>query len=217
MNANERRSAFFCVDPRLRIVLTIVPPATSWFNRAMKSLRICGLALLLFLINVSSALAQTVMTLSVDATEAARNIVHSRLSIPVRPGPLTLFYPKWIPGEHSPTGPINDLVGLKLSAGGKPIAWQRDDVEMFAFHCEIPQGATLLEVTLDDASQPETTASAKLARIKWNRVLVYPQGMNSDEISVKASLKLPAGWRFASALPVVSENNGELQFQEVSL
>ena len=157
------------------------------------------------------------MTLTVDATEAARNLVHSKLRIPVKPGPLTLFYPKWNPGEHSPTGPINNMVGLKLSADGKPIAWQRDDVEMFAFHCEIPPGVAFLDVTFDDASQPESTASAKLARIKWNRLLVYIQGMTSDAITVKASLKLPAGWRFASALPVASESNDELQFKEVSL
>jgi len=157
------------------------------------------------------------MTLSVDATDAARNIVHSKLTIPVRPGPLTLFYPKWIPGEHSPTGPINDLIGLKLSAAGKPIPWQRDDVEMFAFHCEIPPGVTTLDVAFDDASQPETTASAKLARIKWNRLLVYPRGMNSDAISVKAALKLPAGWQFASALSIAGDGKDELQFKEVSL
>ena len=157
------------------------------------------------------------MTLSVDASDAARNMLHSKLSIPVKPGPLTLFYPKWIPGEHSPTGPINDLVGLKLRAGGKPIAWQRDDVEMFAFHCDIPQGVTVLDVAFDDVSQPESTASAKLARIKWNRLLVYTQGMTSDAITVKASLKLPTGWRFASALPVVNENKDDVQFKEVSL
>jgi predicted metalloprotease with PDZ domain len=183
----------------------------------MKPIRTVCIAALLFLANVSFALAQGTMTLNVDATDAARNIVHSKLSIPVRPGPLTLIYPKWIPGEHSPTGPINDLVGLKLSAGGKPIPWRRDDVEMFAFHCDIPPGVTVLDVTFDDASQPETTASAKLARIKWNRLLVYTQGTNSDAISVKASLKLPAGWRFASALPIVSENKDELQFKEVTL
>ena len=108
----------------------------------MKSIRILSIGILLLFITISAAFAQTPMTLSVDATDAARNIVHSKLRIPVKPGPLTLFYPKWIPGEHSPTGPINNMVGLKLSAGGKPIAWRRDDVEMFAFHCEIPQGVT---------------------------------------------------------------------------
>jgi len=182
----------------------------------MRPKRILCIGLLLFFTSVS-ALAQAAMTLSVDATDAARNIIHSKLTIPVKSGPLTLFYPKWIPGEHSPTGPINDLVGLKLSAGGKPIAWRRDDVEMFAFHCDIPQGVTVLDVAFDDVSQPESTASAKLARIKWNRLLVYTQGLNSDAINVKASLKLPAGWRFASALPIVSERNEQLQFKEVSL
>src|SRR4026208_1772070 len=114
----------------------------------MRTIRIGFVCIILFLTSVS-ALAQA-MTLAVDASEAARNVVHSRLAIPVKPGPLTIFYPKWIPGEHSPTGPINDLVGLKLSAGGKPIAWRRDDVEMFAFYCEIPQGVAVLDVTFDD-------------------------------------------------------------------
>src|SRR5215213_4995427 len=198
------------------VVARFVRGPRSWFNSVMKSIRTCSIAIILFLASVC-ACAQTAMTLNVDATDAARNIVHSKLTIPVKPGPLTLFYPKWIPGEHSPTGPINDLVGLKLSAGGKPIAWRRDDVEMFAFHCEIPPGVSVLDVTFDDVSEPETTASAKLARIKWNRLLVYTQGMNSDAVTVKASLKLPPGWRYASALPVAGESNDELQFKEVSL
>jgi len=176
------------------------------------------LILALLVYSASTAFAQAVsIKLSVDATQAARNIVHTKFTIPVRPGPLTLFYPKWIPGEHSPTGPINDLVGLKLSANGKPVAWQRDAVEMFAFHCEVPPGADELEVSFDDVSQPETTASAKLARIKWNRLILYPREMNSDAIQVRASLLLPAGWKSASALPVLSENKDGFQFKEVSL
>src|SRR5689334_20872114 len=182
----------------------------------MKPIRLFSIIIILFFISVSSV-AQTAITLDVDATEAARNLVHSRLTLPVKPGPLTLFYPKWIPGEHTPTGTIDDVVGLKLSAAGRPIAWRRDDVEMFAFHCEIPAGVTTLNVSFDDVSQPETTASAKLARLKWNRVLLYPEGMNSDAVNVKASLKLPQGWKFASALPITNENNGELQFKEVTL
>src|SRR5437763_5123165 len=75
--------------------------------------------------------------MNVDATDAARNVLHTTLTIPVKPGSLSLFYPKWIPGEHSPTGPINDMAGLRLSANGKLIPWTRDGVEMFAFHCEI--------------------------------------------------------------------------------
>src|SRR6266436_9034093 len=85
--------------------------------------------------------------MNVDATDAARNVLHTTLTIPVKPGPLSLFYPKWIPGEHSPTGPINDMAGLRLSGNGKSIPWTRDGVEMFAFHCDIPAGASELEVS----------------------------------------------------------------------
>ncbi len=183
----------------------------------MKPARTFSIAIILFVACASSTFAQTAITLNVDATDAARNMLHSRLTIPVRPGPVTLFYPKWIPGEHTPTGTINDVAGLKLSANGKPVAWRRDDIEMFAFHCDIPPGVTVLDVAFDDVSQPESTASAKLARIKWNRLLVYPEGMTSDAINIKASLKLPAGWKFASALPITNDNKAELQFKEVSL
>src|SRR6185369_11558013 len=113
----------------------------------MKPIRTCAIAVLLFFASASAALAQTTITLNVDATDAARNMIHSRMTIPVRPGPFTLFYPKWIPGEHTPTGTINDVVGLKLTAAGRSIAWRRDDVEMFAFHCDIPPGVTGLDVT----------------------------------------------------------------------
>jgi len=164
--------------------------------------------------------SSTSIKVNVDASDAARNMLHTSLTIPVKPGPLTLFYPKWIPGEHSPTGPINDLVGLKVSANGKSIPWKRDDVEMFAFHCEVPAGVNALEVMFDDVSQPGTTMTARLARIKWNRVVLYPRGVNSDAIRVLASLRLPHGWKFATALPVareMGETRDKVQFQEVSL
>ena len=155
--------------------------------------------------------------LNVDATNAARNMLRSTLSIPVKPGPLTLFYPKWIPGEHSPTGTINDLVGLEINANGKSIPWKRDDVEMFAFHCDVPVDVSSIEVTFDDVSQPGTTMTARLARLKWNRVVLYPRGMSSDAVRVVASLKLPPGWKYATALPVSRETRDEVQFKEVSL
>ena len=155
--------------------------------------------------------------MNVDASDAARNVFHTTLTIPVKPGPLSLFYPKWIPGEHSPTGPINDMAGLKLSANGKSIPWKRDAVEMFAFYCEIPGGVSALEIAFDDVSQPSTTMSARLARVKWNRLLLYPRGMSSDTVRVDASIKLPGGWKFATALPVLRERRDEIEFKEVSL
>src|ERR1700690_3214590 len=87
--------------------------------------------------------------LSVDLREAPKHIFHAKLSLPVTPGPLTLVYPKWIPGEHSPVGPIVNLTGLFFRADGKQIEWRRDDVDMFSFHCQIPPGVNELEISLD--------------------------------------------------------------------
>ena len=91
----------------------------------------------------------TPIKLDVDATDAPRNILHARLQIPVQPGKLTLVYPKWLPGDHAPTGPITELVGLKMSAAGQPVEWHRDLVDMYAFELEVPAGASSLDVALD--------------------------------------------------------------------
>src|SRR5487761_331943 len=81
-------------------------------------------------------------TISVDASDAPRKIFHAKLNIGAQPGPLTLYYPKWLPGEHGPTGPIIDLAGLKFSANGQAIPWQRDLVDMYAIHLNVPSGAS---------------------------------------------------------------------------
>jgi predicted metalloprotease with PDZ domain len=175
----------------------------------------------LLLINVSFALAQSAaITVSVDATDAPRSLLHVRETLNVAPGKLDLFYPKWIPGEHSPTGPLNNMVNLhirSMGSGGKEIVWQRDDVEMFAFHCEIPAGVSRIEITFDDAAEPGSTASSYLARIKWNRLVLYPRGLNSDDIQVTASLKTPSGWKYATALPPAKENGSTTDFKPVNL
>src|SRR5947209_20494952 len=107
----------------------------------------CGLCLAVFLwqgIQAPAADATRPIELSVDATGAPRKLLHARLVIPASPGPLTLYYPKWIPGEHSPSGPITELSGVKLRAGGKALPWRRDDVDLYAFHCTVPPGADSL-------------------------------------------------------------------------
>lgn len=173
--------------------------------------------LLLSLVFATTAWAQSQIKLNVDAGEAAKNILHIRQTMPVKAGQLTLFYPKWIPGEHSPTGPINDVVNFFVTADGKPLRWTRDDVEMFAFRVEIPAGVTWIEVAFDNVSQPNTTMTANLARIKWNRVVMYPLGEKSDDVTVTASLKLPAGWDYATALITDKETTGAIDFKPVSL
>src|SRR3989442_15134665 len=164
------------------------------------------------------------ITLEVDAREAPRKRLQARLVLPASPGALTLVYPQWIPGEHGPTGPIADLAGLKFTAAGKPLPWRRDDVDMYAFHCQVPAGASSLEVTLDYLSPVSTgsfsaspAATAQLAVLNWNLVVLYPQGSKTDELTYSASLRLPTGWKFGTALEAAKESADEIAFRPVSL
>jgi predicted metalloprotease with PDZ domain len=163
---------------------------------------------------------------SLDATEAPRKILRSRLVIPVEPGPLTLHYPKWIPGEHSPSGPINDLAGLKLKAGGKSLAWRRDDVDLYSFHCEVPAGVDTIEASLEylapqvreaEGFSSGTTLTSKLAILNWNLVTLYPKGRHPRDIHYRATVTLPTGWKFGTSLPVAWTKGDQTQFEPVSL
>jgi predicted metalloprotease with PDZ domain len=162
--------------------------------------------------------------LNVDMREATKHIFHAKLLFPVAAGPLTFVYPKWIPGEHSPVGPIVNLTGLIFRAGSKEIEWRRDDVDMFAFHCQIPAGVNELEVSLDYISpssvsggRENPSATSQLAILNWYTVLLYPQGAKSDDLTYTASLQVPPGWKHGTALPVASETNEAIEFQPASL
>lgn len=151
------------------------------------------------------------IVLELDATDAPRKVLHARLIIPANAGELTLLYPKWIPGEHGPSGPVTNLVGLEIRAGGAVIPWRRDDLDMYAIRCRVPTGATQVEVKLDhvdpaggDTFSAGASATAKLAVINWNHVLLYPQGRPIRDLTCRASIRLPDGWNFGAALPVDS-------------
>ena len=166
------------------------------------------------------------ITLSLDATEAPRKIFHARLTIPASPGTLTLYYPKWIPGEHGPTGPIDDLTGLTFTANGQTLKWRRDLLDGWTFHVEIPGGVSNVEAALDFVSPAgggrgmfsgAASATDKMTVVSWNTMLLYPAGWVSDELTYEASLRLPTGWKYGTALPVASQNGDEIKFQPVSL
>jgi predicted metalloprotease with PDZ domain len=165
------------------------------------------------------------ITLLVDATDAPRNILRAHLHIPAQPGPMTLVYPKWIPGEHGPTGPINDLTGLKITADGQTIDWRRDDEDMFAFHLVVPAGADAIEVALDFLLPPNSgefssgaSSTAQLLDLNWNQVLLYPQGSKPGELQYKPGLILPVGWKFGTAIKWdYSGKDGTLFFVPVPL
>ena len=123
------------------------------------------------------------ISISVDATGAAQKVLHAELSIPAEPGILTLYYPKWMPADHSPDGPIWNVAGLQFSAAGKSIPWSQDDVDMYAFRLEVPQGANSVTAKLDfllSAPGPaidfSASGTARLFVLMWNQVVLYPGG-----------------------------------------
>jgi predicted metalloprotease with PDZ domain len=165
-----------------------------------------------------------VATIDVDAREAPRGIERVHLVLPVKPGKLTLLYPKWLPGEHAPNGPIGGLSGLKFSANGQAIAWQRDAENMFAFHLTVPKGVGALDAVFEVDAVPDAgnnnalrTSTESLAVVLWNQLVLYPAGVQSDDLRFAATLRLPAGWRFGTALPRSQDAGDGAQFAPVSL
>jgi predicted metalloprotease with PDZ domain len=176
---------------------------------------------------VASAAKAQPIALSVDLADAPRNIYHVRLIVPVKPGPVTLVYPKWIPGNHRPSGPIANLTGLWMEAAGKTLEWERDPVDMYAFHVNVPAGVKELTVYFDALTDSDSAgasgaaASSNLLDLNWNQVVLYPKAMSSDDVEVTAAVHLPQGWNFGTALPrtgVMGSGIASFQmFQTVSL
>lgn len=164
------------------------------------------------------------ITLSVDATAAPRNLLHAKLHIPVTPGKVTLYYPKWIPGEHSPSGPINDVADLTFTANGQPIKWERDLEDMFAFHLEVPADVTAVDVSLNfllsagggNYSEGDSSTT-HLLDLNWNQLLLYPLSDASLKTEFTADLTLPTGWQFGTALPIASTNDNVIHFAPAPL
>ncbi|PYX82393.1 MAG: peptidase M61 [Acidobacteria bacterium] len=163
--------------------------------------------------------------LSVDASEAARKIFHARLKIPATPGTLTLYYPKWIPGEHAPDGPVTNLAGLRFSANGQELKWRRDTLDGWTINVQVPPGQKQVEATLDFLSPAQfeggfsagSSATAQMAVVSWNQVLLYPKGWASDDLTYVASLRLPSGWKFGTPLPIKTRSAEQIQFAPASL
>ncbi|MFZ0733139.1 MAG: M61 family peptidase [Candidatus Sulfotelmatobacter sp.] len=169
-----------------------------------------------------SSAAQTIH-LHVDLTDAPRNLYHAHEQIPVQAGEFSLVFPKWIPGNHRPSGPIAALAGIRMEAAGKPLAWQRDDIDMYQFHVIIPPGVATLEVSMDAITTQDSAggggpaASSNILDLNWNAVLLYPKGARSDDVTFASSMTLPAGWKFGTALPVAHVAGNDVEFAPTSL
>jgi len=164
------------------------------------------------------------LKLAVDATDLDHRVFRVREEIPVAPGRLTLFYPQWLPGNHGPRGPVDKMAGLTIAAGGKTLAWSRDTSDVYAFNVDVPEGASTLDVEFQFLSPQETSQgrivmTPAMLNVQWNAVVLYPAGHYSSRIKVAPSVKLPGGWKFATALDGSGEaaSDGSVAFKPVSL
>jgi predicted metalloprotease with PDZ domain len=156
------------------------------------------------------------ITITVDTTHSPEKILHISEVIPVHPGPLTLYYPKWIPGEHAPTGPITSLTGLHFSADNKDISWQRDLLDVYTFHVDVPEGVTKLDAAFDFIEAEGYSATDKLLVLEWNQVALYPAGVPSAQLTYVPTLILPDGWKYGTSLPVENDSGNRVSFKPIS-
>jgi predicted metalloprotease with PDZ domain len=157
-------------------------------------------------------------TIVLDARKASVGIAYTHMTIPVQPGSFTIDYPEWIPGEHSADGPLGDISELRVSANGKPIEWRRDQVDLYAYHIDVPQGVTTINADFTVLlNGPGTFATRNVMVGNWNRYILYQRNIDNTQSYVKASLILPDGWGYASALPVGSSNGNRVDFNTVTV
>jgi predicted metalloprotease with PDZ domain len=164
-----------------------------------------------------AVLAGQTISLKVDATKTPLKLLRIHLAMPVKSGPLTLYYPKWIPGEHGPEGPISNLTGLKFEADGKTIPWTRDLLDVFTFHVEIPAGVSKLEASYDYIEPEGGSATDKLLVLEWNEAVLYPAGVPAEQLTYEAKLVIPDGWKFGTSLPIANQSGNEVSFKPISL
>jgi predicted metalloprotease with PDZ domain len=162
------------------------------------------------------------INLLVNLTNTTDRVAHVHETVPVRAGELTLLYPQWIPGNHSPTGPIQAVAGLFVKADGRTIPWVRDRVNVYAFHLQVPQGVTSLDVDFDYLSpiRPQdgrVTMSHAMLDLSWNTVVLYPAGHFSRDIHLTPTVVLPSGWKYATALTTDAQDGDTVHFKDTTL
>ncbi|MBS0396510.1 MAG: M61 family peptidase, partial [Proteobacteria bacterium] len=160
--------------------------------------------------------------LLVDARDAPRRLVHATLTIPVRPGPVTLVFPRWaIPTDEMPSTVLNNVVGLTITAGGRPLEWQRNPLDLFKIQTNVPTDVSAITASLDVVAPDDRTdlnaATGRLFIIDWQTVLVYPLGTRASDARIHARLQLPDGWSAASALANRDASEHTIDFEPVSI
>ncbi len=164
---------------------------------------------------------QTPIRITADLTEAPRKLYHAEIDLPVKAGPNSFTTPQWIPGNHRPTGPVEDITGVVFSVGGKPLPWRRDDVDLYEFHVDVPKGVTTLHAHLDCIVL--SRADDKMAVLEWEKLLLYPANIPVKNIAVQPSVTVPQGWGLGTALVPVTpfdantKPGGTVQYQATTV
>ncbi len=164
-----------------------------------------------------------VIKLHVDATDIDRRLIQVRQTIPVSgPGPLILFYPQWIPGNHGPVGPVANVGGLTFTANGQRLEWVRNTVQPWAYQIEVPAGVSEVDVAFQwltpiEGAQGRVVVTPEMLNIQWEKALLYPAGYYSRQITFEPTLKLPQGWNYGAGLDTVSFENGLATFAPITL
>jgi predicted metalloprotease with PDZ domain len=163
-----------------------------------------------------------VMTLQVDVRDLDRKIFRAVQTLPVRAGPLVLYYPRWLPGTHSPSANVARLAGLQIRGNGQRIDWKRDTLDAHAFHLTVPPGVQTLDLEFQyvsplDGGQGRITATPDVLGLQWDTVVLYPAGHAAARIAVQPSVVLPAGWQLGGALEPVTREGDTVRFKPVSV
>ncbi len=167
------------------------------------------------------------IALTVDASDLDHHAFHVAESVPVKApvggaGEVVLLLPKWLPGNHAPTGPLAGLAGLSFRADGKGLAWTRDPIETYAFHVTVPAGTTSIEADFDlvtptDPKDGRVVVAPGMVDLQWSSVVLYPQGYFSRGVTVAPRLVLPTGWKYATALETDSPGPDGVRFRPTDL
>jgi predicted metalloprotease with PDZ domain len=146
---------------------------------------------------------KTPIQITADLSDASRKLYHAEVDIPVKPGPVSLTTPEWIPGNHRPTGPVDDITGVVFTAIGPGsqklvLPWRRDDVDLYEFHVTVPPGVTTLHAHLDCIVTRRL--SDKMAVLEWEKLLLYPAHTPVADIPIQPTVIVPKGWGIGTAL-----------------
>jgi predicted metalloprotease with PDZ domain len=160
--------------------------------------------------------------LDIDATNLSQRIFRIKQTIPVASGPLTLLYPAWVPGGHSPRNAIDKIAGLTFKAGDRKLAWKRDTLNVHAFHLDVPQGVSEITAEFDfltatGSGQGRVVMTPRMLNLQFLSTVLYPAGHYAGKIQFDPRVTYPAGWTAFTALREQGRSGDTVDYEDVPL